>query len=232
MAKPPRERRKTGDAVHVGSAKIEIASEAIVIIDIVQATATSDLFGWYAVGRTLIRQLRQLVEEIGTSRGLSCIKSTGDGFLLTYRDNKSAELAAIDALQASFQLLRRLEDWNARAPEERQIAIRVAVHFGEVDIQPNDREGPNVAYTFRVEAVSRESLPQALDAIDPEQFPLRNYVICSERVYDIVSRRKPDWTTRSCGLFRLKGFSGWWGLFLVSAPDLYNPAPSSTRIDN
>jgi hypothetical protein len=75
-------------------------------------------------------------------------------------------------------------------------------------ILPNDHEGPNVSYTFRIEAVSRATLPQALNPIDPMRFPLRNYLICSERVSDIVRRRKPDWPLTSCGLFKLKGFSG------------------------
>jgi hypothetical protein len=85
----------------------------------------SDLFGWYAVGRSLVRELRQLVREIGAEHGLSCVKSTGDGFLLTYRHDESAEIAAVDALQASFELLRRLSARNDKVPEERQIAIRV-----------------------------------------------------------------------------------------------------------
>ncbi len=215
MTTSPPNLSKRVETIRVGSTEIEIASEAIAIIDIVQATATSDLFGWYAVGRMLVRELRQMIQDIGAYYGLSCIKSTGDGFLLTYRNDRSAELGAIDAIDASFALLERLTARNLRVPEERQIAVRVALHFGEVDILSNDREGPNVSYTFRIESVSRGSLPQALNPIDPARFPLRNYLICSERVSDIISRRKPIWPLTSCGLFKLKGFSGWWELFLV-----------------
>jgi len=211
-----RSARRPPEAIHVGNVEIEVASEAIAVIDIVQATATSDLFGWYAVGRALVRELRQLIQDIGGNYGLSCVKSTGDGFLVTYRHRESAEVAGVDAVNASFELLRRLTARNVAAPEERQIAVRVALHFGEVDILPNDREGPNVSYAFRVEAVSRGSLPQALNPIEPQRFPLHNYLICSERISDVVSRRKPNWPLTSCGLFKLKGFSGWWELFLVS----------------
>ena len=204
------------ETIHLGGAEIEVASEAIAIIDIVQATATSDLFGWYAVGRSLVRELRQLIQDIGANYGLSCIKSTGDGVLVTYRHEGSAEVAAVHAVHASFELLKRITARNINAPEERRIAIRIALHFGEVDILPNDREGPNVSYAFRIEAISRGSLPQAVNPIDPARFPLWNYLICSERISDIVIRRKPDWPLTPCGLFKLKGFSGWWELFLVS----------------
>lgn len=207
---------KLRTSLTVESANIEVASEAIAVIDIVQATATSDLFGWYAVGRTLVHELRGLIQKIGRSYGLSCTKSTGDGLLVTYRNSQSAELAALDAIRASLSLLEELETRNASASEERRIYVRIALHFGEVDVLPNDREGPNVSYTFRIEGIGRGSLPQALNPIDPVQFPLRNYLIISERVSDIVNRRKPDWTLTSCGLFKLKGFSGWWELFLLS----------------
>ena len=195
---------------------IDCASEAIVVIDIVQATATSDLFGWYSVGRHSVRHLRQTVREIGELYGLACMKSTGDGLLLTYRDDKAADLAAVNAVQASLDLLKRLSARNETAPEERQIAIRLALHFGEVDVLPDDREGPNVSFTFRVEAINHASLDKALNPIDPALLPLRDYILCSERIHDIVDRRKPEWRKTSCGLFKLKGFTSWHELFLVS----------------
>ena len=62
----------------------EVVTEAIVVIDLVESTLTSNLFGWYAVGRQLIRDLRALIGEVGESRGLRCLRSTGDGYLLTF----------------------------------------------------------------------------------------------------------------------------------------------------
>jgi class 3 adenylate cyclase len=196
--------------------EIFIAPEAIVIIDIVQATAINDLFGWYAVGRGLVRELRSSIEKIGSEYGLSCIKSTGDGFLLAYSDSQSAEFAAIKASQASFALLELLTERNQSLPEERRINIRIAIHFGEIDVLTNDREGPNVSYAFRLEAIDRASLPLALNPIESEKFPLKNYIICSENVSEIIKRQQPMWLLTSCGLFKLKGFSGWWEIFLLS----------------
>src|SRR5579863_539786 len=83
----------------------EVVTEAIVVIDLVESTLTSNLFGWYAVGRHSLRDLRGLIGEVGLSRGLRCLKSTGDGYLLTFRDAQSAELAAIRAVEAVFDLL-------------------------------------------------------------------------------------------------------------------------------
>jgi len=64
----------------------EVVTEAIVVIDLVESTLTSNLFGWYAVGRHSLRDLRTLVGEVGKSRGLRCLRSTGDGYLLTFYD--------------------------------------------------------------------------------------------------------------------------------------------------
>src|SRR6516164_4497575 len=73
----------------------EIVTEAIVVIDLGESTLTSNLFGWYAVGRQSLRDLRTLIGEIAEVRGLRCMRSTGDGYLLTFHDSQSAEMAAI-----------------------------------------------------------------------------------------------------------------------------------------
>src|SRR5271166_1539605 len=145
----------------------EVVTEAIVVIDLVESTLTSNLFGWYAVGRQVIRDLRALIGEVGESRGLRCLRSTGDGYLLTFHDPHSAERAALRA----------------------------------------------------VEEISRASLPAALNPIPPEQFPLQNYVLCSEEVAGILSRRASPWEMVSIGLLKLKGFPGWREVFRVLPED-------------
>jgi class 3 adenylate cyclase len=194
-----------------------VASEAIVVVDLVQSTAASNLFGWYAVGRSLMRDLRALIAKVGDSRGLRCIKSTGDGYLFTFGNAAAAELAAVNAIESCFELLDLIEERNHFLPEERAINLRFAVHFGEVDVVENDREGPHVSYAFRIEAISRRSLSDALNSIPPEQLPLNNYVLCSEAVTGILNRRVDRWVTESLGLLKLKGFSGWNEVFLVTS---------------
>lgn len=198
--------------------QVHVASEAIVVVDLVQATATSDLFGWYSVGRGLIRELREMILSVGEKYGLVCMKSTGDGYLLTYANQQAAELAAVNAVEASFELLRLLEERNQTVSEERRINIRLAIHFGQVDILESDREGPNVSFTFRLEGISHVSLETALNAMPPEKFPLQNYIICSEHVFEILTRRLARWKCLSCGLFKLKGFAGWQELYLITLP--------------
>jgi class 3 adenylate cyclase len=193
----------------------EIVTEAIVVIDLVESTLTSNLFGWYAVGRQSLRDLRSLIGEVGKIRGLRCVRSTGDGYLLTFYDPQSAEMAAIRAVEAVFELLRRILVRNQDVSEERALNLRCAVHLGEVDVVPNDREGPHISMAFRLEEITRASLPAALNPIPPEQFPLRNYVLCSEEVAGILSRRESPWQMVSIGLLKLKGFPGWREVFRV-----------------
>jgi class 3 adenylate cyclase len=194
----------------------EVVTEAIVVIDLVESTLTSNLFGWYAVGRHSLRDLRTLIGEVGNSRGLRCMRSTGDGYLLTFFDPQAAEMAAIRAVEAVFELLRRILMRNREVSEERALNLRCAVHLGEVDVVPNDREGPHVSMAFRIEEISRASLPAALNPIPPEQFPLQNYVLCSEEVAGILSRRATQWELASIGLLKLKGFPGWREVFRVT----------------
>jgi hypothetical protein len=156
----------------------EVVTEAIVVVDLVESTTTSNLFGWYAVGRGLMRELRALITQVSYCRGLRCLKSMGDGYLLTFGDVQSAEMAAVHAVV-------------------------------------NDREGPHVSYAFRLEAISRASLPSALNPLPPEQLPVRDYVLCSEEVAGILSRRSERWYLLSIGLFKLKGFPGWREVFQV-----------------
>jgi class 3 adenylate cyclase len=193
----------------------EIVTEAIVVIDLVESTLTSNLFGWYAVGRHAVRDLRLLIGEVGASRGLRCLKSTGDGYLATFYDPQSAETSAIQAVAASFDLLDRVATRNRQVSEERALNLRCAVHLGEVDVVANDREGPHVSLAFRLQEISQASLPAALNPIPPEQFPLQNYVLCSEEVAGILSRRAAGWDMLSIGLMKLKGFPGWREIFRV-----------------
>ncbi len=191
----------------------EIATEAIVVIDLVESTLTSNLFGWYAVGRHSLRDLRALIGAVGAGRGLRCLKNTGDGYLLTFHDPQSAEMAAVRSVEAMFDLLNRIADRNSVVSEERALNLRCSVHLGEVDVVADDREGPHVSLAFRLQEISRASLPAALNPIPPEQFPLLNYVLCSEEVAGILERRASPWQMTGIGLFKLKGFPGWREVF-------------------
>src|SRR5919108_5065491 len=109
----------------------EVVTEAIVVVDLVESTTTSNLFGWYAVGRGLMRELRALITQVSHCRGLRCLKSMGDGYLLTFGDVQSAEMAAVHAVEAAFELLEMIALRNRDVPEERTLNLRFAIHLGE-----------------------------------------------------------------------------------------------------
>lgn len=204
---------------------VEVASEAIVVLDIVQSTVATNLFGWHAVGRVVTRDLRRLAYQTCVPLGLASAQTTGDGLLLTFSDPESAEMAVPAAIAGMRTLLARIGERNALAPEHLRFDVRVAVHFGEVDVVGNDREGPNVAFAFRLENVSRSSLPSAMNPIKSRSFPSENYVICSEAVACVLERVGDFSPRKSCGLFRMKGFPGWWEVFLLGA----HPLPARCR---
>lgn len=210
-------RRVTVRPIRMDETTVEVASEAIVVVDMVESTLTTSLFGWNSVGRGLMRELRNAINETRKVCDVRCMKSIGDGYLLAYRHARSAAQSVVNAVDCSLQLLRLLRNYNRRrsTTEERRIAVRIAIHFGEVDVVENDREGPNVSYAFRLGAVNRESFREAITAVRPEELPLHNYILCSEPVKDILNKRLPHVDTKQLGLFKFKGFEGHHEVFLV-----------------
>ncbi len=207
---------------------VKVASEAIVVLDIVQSTFLTNLYGWQSVGRVVMRDLRRLTREVTVPRGLASAKTAGDGLLLTFSNGDSADLAVPSALAAVWTLLSRIGERNAQAPAQQRLDLRVAIHFGEVDIVGDDREGPNVAFACRLEKVSRRSLPSALRPIDPRAFPTANYVLCSEIVAEVLDRLDEAGGKTSCGLFKLQGFPGWSEVFLLEPASNLRAVPRSS----
>lgn len=205
-----------GTGVSRGDPGVLFATEAIAVVDIVGATERSVRYGWNTVGRELMRDLRELINSIEKQYGIKCRKSTGDGYLLAYRNSQSADLGAVNAVKASFDLLDRLKNRNQNSPEQQVLNVRFAIHFGEVDVVEGDREGLNVSYTFRLESIDREKVKEAMNAMPSEDFPLENYGLCSEQVAEIIKERCPNFCTSLVGLFKLKGFPGHGEVYLVS----------------
>ena len=208
--KPPQ------DPIIIQGTEAHVAAEAIVVVQVFQADTKSDRFGWRNVGRRLYQRLRKEFSIQGIKYGLSCMKGTVDGLLLTYRSPNSAEVAAVYAIEAAFELQKWLQDHNQNVAEEHQFQIKISIHFGEVDLLPGDREGPNIRFSLKIASITRSSLVGSLSQTYLDQFPLFSYIICSEQVYEIVSRRCQGWIFKKCGLFKLAGISAWWELFWVS----------------
>lgn len=127
--------------------------------------------------------------------------------MLAFRDEQDARNSARQAIHFCTEMLSAIAGRNAGLPAEQAISLRFAVHFGEVDVIENDREGPNVSFAFRLEAISGRDLDGAMSAVPSDQFPLRNHILCSEQVVSLLDSTVTP--TRLVGIFKLKGFSGW-----------------------
>jgi hypothetical protein len=79
--------------------------------------------------------------------------------------------------------------------------------------------------------VSRASLALALNPIPPEELPLHNYVLCSEEVEGILSRRSTCWKTIRLGLLKRKSFPGWREVFMVQPNDALQSTALPEKLD-
>jgi CheY-like chemotaxis protein len=196
------------------SGGIETVSEAIVVVDLVDSTKKATRHGWFVV-REMIHKLRECIKKVGARYGLCCRKFTGDGYMLAFRKDGDSAQAAIKALRAVIAICREIEAMNDSLPKERRIELRFAIHYGEVDAdnKANDREGPNVSFTFRLEGVK---VPKSKNA--SEDPPTHNYAIVSQTVAEILKEREVEPYVSLLEPMRprmLKGFTAKHRLFLL-----------------
>lgn len=197
---------------------VKVALEAIVVLDMLEVIVKIERFGWYA-GRELMHDLRQFIISVGEKHELQHRGGLGDSYLLTYgpKDSQDAELGVVNALEASFELLDVLATRNQEAPDEHPINVSFALHFGEVDVIKGERGGPNISFTFRLRDVSREIVENHQNRqMESETFPMKNYVLCSETIKEIIERRRLNFSTLLVGSFELKNFPGSHKVYLVS----------------
>jgi len=207
-------------ALEARKVKLDVAITlgAIVAVEMEGVTATSHRFGWYPLGRGLMHDLRELITSTGEKRVLHSSKSTGEGYLLTYgvTGSQPAEIAAVNAVEASFELLDVLANRNRERPEEQVINVHFAIHFGEVDVVEGDPDGPNVSFALRLGDINQTQVQEAVDAMPADDFPDSNYVLCSETVKKIIDTRLPNFSTLPVGRFEVAGFPGRHEVYLVS----------------
>jgi class 3 adenylate cyclase len=197
-------------------------AEAIVIVDLVESTRVITRHGWASVGRPLLRALRECITRVGSEHGMCCRKFTGDGYMLTFRSTGTALAdAVVQAVQAVIRICREIKVRNERQQFiEHHIRLRFALHYGEVYPVDNDREGPEVSYTFRLERVDRAYLADAEKSLrrlmSPESFPIEDYMILSQDAFEEI-RQTPEasYPWEQIGWLFLKGFSQAHQLFLL-----------------
>jgi class 3 adenylate cyclase len=181
-------------SMKISSGKGEYAPEAIVVIDICGSSRIADIFGAHRL-RMLYEELEEIALEVATLFHHRYHRTTGDGVLLTFYN-------IIDAVNASLEIQKRIQDHNATLDADHHIPIRFSIHFGEtlVDEQGN-RHGPTVNMAFRVESLDVGKI----SVIPP--VPLENYIIVTEHIAsELVSIQ--DIQCRELGTFELDGFTG------------------------
>jgi class 3 adenylate cyclase len=135
--------------------------------------------------------------------------------MLAFNHETAAALATVQAFYSMVATSRSIATLNTRASEQRQIRLRFALHYGEVDAVEGDREGPTVSYTFRLAAVSAASLKDAYSPMPAENFPTHDYIILSQRAVELLQERGLHYEWEQVGLLSLKGFEGYHQLYLV-----------------
>lgn len=196
-------------------ATTEVVPETIVFVDIVESTRLSDRYGWNAVGKPLLHGLRELIEKIRPQYGLACRRFTGDGYLLTFSNTDDADKSVVQALRAIADIASSIKKRNAEVAKHYQMNVRFSMHFGQVEIVDNDREGLDVAFAFRLEEINAGFLSSAFDPMSSEDFPLNNYVVMSEKTQEILLEQQVQCSWEPVGILRLRGFTGLARLFLV-----------------
>lgn len=178
-----------------------ILTEAIVVMDICNSTGIAAKYGDnFALQMT--KQVVSLIEPLLKKYKVQYMKSTGDGYLLTFPQVESAVGIAIE-------MLRKTAKYNQSVSEEKQLKLRFAINFGETRIDAKrDRLGVATNMTFRMESIRQESLVELAEGVQREDIPLETRILLSESVYDQLRQRGEDSRCTFLGYFEPKGILG------------------------
>jgi class 3 adenylate cyclase len=189
-------------SMKISSGKSEYTPEAIVVIDICGSSRIADRFGAHRL-RILYEELEGIAIEVATLFHHRYHRTTGDGVLLTFH-------TIVDAVSASLEIQKRVQNHNIASDEDHHIPIRFSIHFGEtlVDEQGN-RHGPAVNMTFKV-----ESLDVAGISVVPP-ISLENYILVTEHIAKALIS-VPNINCRELGTFDLEGFTGLHRIYEIS----------------
>ncbi|HLA27661.1 MAG TPA: hypothetical protein VJZ49_07175 [Syntrophales bacterium] len=181
--------------------------EAVMVVDICESSRMMDLFGDEAT-----YQIKNALEGIMFPIFKSCdshfMKSTGDGFLVSFPHTRQAVDAAVEILQ-------RTQNYNSKITDGPEIHLRFGIHFGAVRLRPDgDRHGTNVNIPFRVEGLQVKDLIEVDEGISVHDFPVRDRILVTEAVaHGIKTDEKYD--VRYIGLFELKNITGIHKIFQI-----------------
>lgn len=182
------------------SSEGSIMTEAILVVDLCDSTGIADQYG-DQLAFDLTEILTNMSRPLAEREHFRYVKSTGDGFLLTFPKVKNSVRFAMD-------LLRETQKYNKTADESMLIDLRFSINFGETRVDAKgDRIGLAVNMAFRAEGVKAENLIEVEDGLRKEEIPDTNRILVTEHVINELKKMK-DIKTRFLGLFDLKGIAG------------------------
>jgi len=169
--------------------------EAISVLDICGSSDIANLDDRMAYH--LKTRMTHIAKQAFTSNNGSFYKSTGDGFLATYRDPS-------DALRAVLETLYHLKMRNQKT-KNLPVHVRIGLHAGItylIDEQTRDLHGNDVNVAFRLESIQKS----AFDTLEAE-FPEQDRVLCTKAFYDKLKDQviSLDVSFVRCGMAALKG---------------------------
>ncbi|MBT3881258.1 MAG: hypothetical protein HON76_16525 [Candidatus Scalindua sp.] len=181
--------------------------EAVMVVDICESSRMMDLYGDGAT--YLIKNaLEGIMFPIFKDNKSSFTKSTGDGFLVCFPNQKGA-------LNSAIQILESINTYNSGVGDGPQIHLRFGIHFGEVRVMPDgDRHGTNINIPFRVEGLKGDDLVVVKDGISREEFTLIDRIFITEALYTAVLN-KGNFNIRYLGLFELRNITGMHKIYQV-----------------
>ncbi|MEO5355928.1 MAG: HEAT repeat domain-containing protein [Nitrospirae bacterium YQR-1] len=177
-----------------------IQTETILVLDLCNSTGIANMYGdQFALNLT--KTLTEKVKPISKRQQAQFLKSTGDGFLITFPKVKNAVTFA-------FDLLREIAKYNEAAQESAHIDLRFAINLGETRTDAKgDRLGVATNMTFRVEGVKAADLVPMEGGMKPGDMPLVNRVFVTEHVIE-EAKKMDGIKIQPVGFFELKGISG------------------------
>lgn len=118
---------------------------AIMFTDVKGYTAFSSKASLSEV-MSMLKQHDEILKPVFEKHGGEALKKIGDAFLVVFENHNNAVLAAIE-------IQRQLRAFNQNVPEERRLAIRIAINSGSVIRTENDVLGDAVNLASRLEGV-------------------------------------------------------------------------------
>ena len=180
--------------------KTRILTETILVLDLVGSTEISEKYGDDFALKVTSR-LVELSNPIASKNRARFIKSTGDGFLMTFSEPENALTFAADISTA-------VEESNTKVPDNERVDIRIAINLGETRVDTKgDRLGTAVNMTFRVEGVKPDGLISDDGGMEAGEMPLVNRTLVTEAVKGEIDKLS-GYDSKYVGFFELKGISG------------------------